>query len=108
MASNFFLNHLQDLDFTNEEQGVVFTPTIQWDASNDDSSLLIIGKMISSKPIDDNAVDDWLALAAFNPNYSIDDYSLFSMNVWVRIYGIPSILMDDDDIAHHTGTLLEL
>ncbi|KAK8555708.1 hypothetical protein V6N13_038656 [Hibiscus sabdariffa] len=56
MASNFFLNHLQDLDFTNEEQGVVFTPTIQWDASNDDSSLLIIGKMISSKPIDDNAV----------------------------------------------------
>ncbi|KAK8555694.1 hypothetical protein V6N13_025817 [Hibiscus sabdariffa] len=56
MASNSFLNHLQDLDFTNEEQGVVFTPTIQWDASNDDSSLLIIGKMISSKPIDDNAV----------------------------------------------------
>ncbi|KAK8574638.1 hypothetical protein V6N12_062328 [Hibiscus sabdariffa] len=50
--------------------------------------------------------DDWLALAAFNPNYNIDDYTFFSMNVWVRIYGIPSILMDDDDIAHHTGNTL--
>ncbi|KAL4353915.1 hypothetical protein GQ457_06G012390 [Hibiscus cannabinus] len=152
MASNSFLNHLQDLDFTNEEQGVVFTPTIQWDASNDDSSLLINGKMISSKPIDDNAVvrafqgiwkhdkimsittvkanyyrikfptedirndilsrgpwtfkDDWLALASFNPNYNINYYTCFSMSVWVRIYGIPSILMDDDDIAHHTGNSL--
>ncbi|KAK8487991.1 hypothetical protein V6N11_075715 [Hibiscus sabdariffa] len=50
--------------------------------------------------------DDWLALAAFNPNYNIDDYTFFSMNVWVRIYGIPSILMDDDDITHHTGNSL--
>ncbi|KAK8492157.1 hypothetical protein V6N11_004973 [Hibiscus sabdariffa] len=50
--------------------------------------------------------DDWLALAAFNPNYNIDDYTFFSMNVWVRIYGIPSILKDDDDITHHTGNSL--
>ncbi|KAK9009170.1 hypothetical protein V6N11_035715 [Hibiscus sabdariffa] len=28
------------------------------------------------------------------------------MNVWIRIYGIPSILMDDDDIAKHTGNSL--
>ncbi|KAK8501435.1 hypothetical protein V6N11_031153 [Hibiscus sabdariffa] len=152
MASNSFLNHLQDLYFTNEEQGVVFTPTIQWDSLTDDSTLLIIGKMISSNPIDDNAVvrafqgiwkhdkivsittvkanyyrikfptedirndilsrgpwtfkGDWLALAALNPNYSIDDYTFFSMNVWIRIYGIPSILVDDDDIANHIGNSL--
>ncbi|KAK9043246.1 hypothetical protein V6N11_071593 [Hibiscus sabdariffa] len=152
MASTSFLNQFQDLDFTNEEQGAVFTPTIQWDSLNDDSNLLIIGKMISSNPIDDNAVvrafqgiwkhdkivsittvkanyyrikfptedirndilsrgpwtfkGDWLALAASNPNYSIDEYSFLSMNVWIRIYGIPSILMDDDDIANHTGNSL--
>ncbi|KAK8544335.1 hypothetical protein V6N13_100564 [Hibiscus sabdariffa] len=146
MASTSFLNQFQDLDFTNEEQGAVFTPTIQWDSMNDDSNLLIIGKLISSNPIDDNAVvrafqgiwkhdkivsittvkssyyrikfptedirndilsrglwtfkGDWLALAALNPTYSIDEYTFLSMNVWIRIYGIPSILMDDDDIAN--------
>ncbi|KAK8589922.1 hypothetical protein V6N13_088726 [Hibiscus sabdariffa] len=52
--------------------------------------------------------DDWLALAAFNPNYSIDGYTFTSMNIWVHIHGVPSILMDDDNIAHHTGILLEL
>ncbi|KAK9009171.1 hypothetical protein V6N11_035716 [Hibiscus sabdariffa] len=56
MSSTSFLNQLQDLDFTNDEQGAVFTPTIQWDSMNDDSHLLIIGKLISSNPIDDNAV----------------------------------------------------
>ncbi|KAK8661371.1 hypothetical protein V6N13_090976 [Hibiscus sabdariffa] len=56
MASTSFLNQFQDLDFTNEEQGAVFTPTIQWDSMNDDSNLLIIGKLISSNSIDDNAV----------------------------------------------------
>ncbi|KAK8694657.1 hypothetical protein V6N13_072204 [Hibiscus sabdariffa] len=152
MASTSFLNQFQDLDFNNEEQGAVFTPTIQWDSMNDDSNLLIIGKMISSNPIDDNAVvhafqgiwkhdkivsittvksnyyrikfptedirndilsrgpwnfkGDWLALAALNPNYSIDEYTFLSMNVWMHIYGIPSILMDDDDIANHTGNSL--
>ncbi|KAK8681110.1 hypothetical protein V6N13_053517 [Hibiscus sabdariffa] len=49
---------------------------------------------------------DWLALAALNPNYSIDEYTFLSMNVWICIYGIPSILMDDDDIANHTGNSL--
>ncbi|KAK9007111.1 hypothetical protein V6N11_050944 [Hibiscus sabdariffa] len=152
MASTSFLNQFQDLDFTNEEQGAVFTPTIQWDSMNDDSNLLIIGKLISSNSIDDNAVvrafqgiwkhnkivsittvksnyyrikfptedirndilsrgpwifkGDWLALAALNPTYSIDEYTFFPMNVWIRIYGIPSILMDDDDIANHTGNSL--
>ncbi|KAK8691151.1 hypothetical protein V6N13_074670 [Hibiscus sabdariffa] len=111
MAFNYFLNHLQDLDFTNEEQGVVFTPSIQWDSSDDDSTLLVIGKMISSKSIDDNVMirafqDDWLALGAFNPNYSIDDFTFTSMNIKVHIYGVPSILMDDDNIAHHSGDSL--
>ncbi|KAK8656999.1 hypothetical protein V6N13_098933 [Hibiscus sabdariffa] len=152
MASNSFFNHLQDLDFTNEEQEVVFTPTIQWDSSTDDSDLLVIGKLISSEPIDDKAVirafqgiwkkekfisittvktnyyiikfptedirndilsrgpwtfkDEWLALATFNPNYNIDEYTFSSMNTWVRIFGISSILMDNDDIAHHTGNSL--
>ncbi|KAK8590297.1 hypothetical protein V6N13_057191 [Hibiscus sabdariffa] len=119
---------------------------------NDDSNLLIIGKLISSNLIDDNAVvrafqgiwkhdkivsitivksnyyrikfpteviqndilsrgpwtfkGDWLALAALNPTYSIDEYTFLSRNVWIRIYGIPSILMDDDDIANHTGNSL--
>ncbi|KAK8697857.1 hypothetical protein V6N13_113992 [Hibiscus sabdariffa] len=152
MAANSFLNHLQDLDFTNEEQDMVFTPTIQWDSSNEDSDLLVIAKMISFKPIDDNAVvrdfqgiwkkenvlsitivkpnyfrikfptedikndilswglwtlkDEWLALAAFKPNYNIDEYTFFSINMWVRIYGIPSIHMDNDDTAHHTRNSL--
>ncbi|KAK9031949.1 hypothetical protein V6N11_056234 [Hibiscus sabdariffa] len=152
MCSTSFLNQLQDLDFTNDEQGAVFTPTIQWDSMNDDSHLLIIGKLISSNPIDDNAVvrafqgiwkhdkivsittvkssyyrikfptedirndilsrgpwtfkGDWLAIAALNPTYSINEYTFLSMNVWIRIYGIPSILMDDDDISDHTGNSL--
>ncbi|KAK8515176.1 hypothetical protein V6N12_019224 [Hibiscus sabdariffa] len=152
MSSTSFLNQLQDLDFTNDEQGAIFTPTIQWDSMNDDSYFLIIGKLISSNMIDDNAVvrafqgiwkhdkivsittvksryyriefptedirnvilsrgpwtfkGDWLALAALNPTYSIDEYTFLSMNVWIRIYGIPSILMDDDDIANHTGNSL--
>ncbi|KAK8560076.1 hypothetical protein V6N12_012879 [Hibiscus sabdariffa] len=50
--------------------------------------------------------DDWLVLAAFNPNFSIDEYIFSSMNIWVRIYGVPLILMDDDNIAHHTGDSL--
>ncbi|KAK8690666.1 hypothetical protein V6N13_074197 [Hibiscus sabdariffa] len=49
---------------------------------------------------------DWLALAALNPAYSMDFYTFLSMNVWIRIYGIPSVLMDDDDIANHTGNSL--
>ncbi|KAK9024893.1 hypothetical protein V6N11_064799 [Hibiscus sabdariffa] len=56
MAANSFFNHLQDLDFTNEEQDVVFTPSIQWGSLNEDSDLLVIAKIISSKPIDDNTV----------------------------------------------------
>ncbi|KAL4367786.1 hypothetical protein GQ457_05G024340 [Hibiscus cannabinus] len=49
---------------------------------------------------------DWLALAALNPTYSIDDYTFSSMNIWIRSYGIPSILLDDDDTANHTGNSL--
>ncbi|KAK8669992.1 hypothetical protein V6N13_104759 [Hibiscus sabdariffa] len=68
MASNSFLHHLTDLDFTNEEQGAVFTPvgffayhvpttpTIQWDSSSEDSNLLIIGKLVTTRTIDDLAV----------------------------------------------------
>ncbi|KAL4291193.1 hypothetical protein GQ457_14G016970 [Hibiscus cannabinus] len=152
MASKSFLNQFQDLDFTNEEQGAVFTPTIPWDSLKEDSHLIIIGKLISSNPIDDNAVvrafqgiwkqekivsimslkpsyyrikfptediqndilsrgpwtfkGDWLALAALNPTYNIDYYTFLSMNVWIRIYGIPSVLMDDDDTANQTGNSL--
>ncbi|KAK8489906.1 hypothetical protein V6N13_024954 [Hibiscus sabdariffa] len=61
MASNSFLQHLSDLDFTNEEQGVVFTPPFKWNSTIDDSNLLIIGKLVSSRAIDDLAVyGDWL------------------------------------------------
>ncbi|KAK9030360.1 hypothetical protein V6N11_031787 [Hibiscus sabdariffa] len=149
MASKSFLNQFNDLDFTYEEQGAVFIPTIPWDSLKEDSHLIIIGKLISSNTIDDNAVvrafqgiwkhdkvvsiillkpsyyrikfptediqndilargpwtfkDDWLAIAALNPEYSIDDYTFLTMNVWIRIHGIPSVLMDDDDNANHTG-----
>ncbi|KAK8485631.1 hypothetical protein V6N13_009363 [Hibiscus sabdariffa] len=107
MASNSFLNHLQDLDFTNEEQGMIYTPIIQWDSSNDDSTLLVIeirNDILSSGPW--TFKNDWLALAAFNPNYSIDDYNFTSMNIWVRIHGVHLILMDDDNIGHHSGDSL--
>ncbi|KAK8491133.1 hypothetical protein V6N12_055243 [Hibiscus sabdariffa] len=149
MASKSFLNQFNDLDFTYEEQGAVFIPTIPWDSLKEDSPLIIIGKLISSNTIDDNAVvrafqgiwkhdkvvsiillkpsyyrikfpteyiqndilaqgpwtfkGDWLALASLNPEYSIDDYIFLTMNVWIRIHGIPSVLMDDDDTANHTS-----
>ncbi|KAK8681074.1 hypothetical protein V6N13_053481 [Hibiscus sabdariffa] len=108
MASKSFLNQFNDLDFTYEEQVAVFIPTTPWDSLKEDSHLIIIGKLISSNTIDDNAVvrafqGDWLALAALNPKYSIDDYTFLTMNVWIRIHGIPSVLMDDDDTANHTG-----
>ncbi|KAK8681099.1 hypothetical protein V6N13_053506 [Hibiscus sabdariffa] len=126
MASQSLFNQFQDLDFTNEEQGAIFTPTIQWESLNEESHLIIIGKLISSNSIDDNAMvrafqdirndilsrgpwtfkGDWLALAALNPTYSIDDYTFSSMNIWICIYGIPSILLDDDDTANHTGNSL--
>ncbi|KAK8531269.1 hypothetical protein V6N13_041719 [Hibiscus sabdariffa] len=152
MASQSLFNQFQDLDFTNEKQGAIFTPTIQWESLNEESHLIIIGKLISSNNIDDNAVvrafqgiwktdklvsimnlksryyrikfptedirndilsrgtwtfkGDWLALAALNPTYSIDDYTFSSMNIWICIYGIPSILLDDDDTANHTGNSL--
>ncbi|KAK9046124.1 hypothetical protein V6N11_052024 [Hibiscus sabdariffa] len=127
MASHYLFNQFQDLDFTNEKQGAIFTPTIQWESLNEESHLIIIGKLISSNSIDDNAVvrafqgiwktdklvsimnlkscyyrikfptedirndilsrgprtfkGDWLALAALNPTYSIDDYTFLSMNI---------------------------
>ncbi|KAK8486999.1 hypothetical protein V6N13_032118 [Hibiscus sabdariffa] len=56
MALKSFLNQFNDLDFTNEEQGAIFIPTIPWDSVTEDSHLTIIGKLISSNPVDDNAV----------------------------------------------------
>ncbi|KAK8526527.1 hypothetical protein V6N13_034455 [Hibiscus sabdariffa] len=73
MAANSFFNHLQDLDFTNEEQDVVFTPTIQWGSLNEDSDLLVIAKMISSKPIDDNTVVRAFQGKQLNAAQRVDD-----------------------------------
>ncbi|KAK8998603.1 hypothetical protein V6N11_083990 [Hibiscus sabdariffa] len=118
MASNSFLQQLSDLDFTNEEQDMVFTPTFQWDSTTDDSNLLIIGKLVSSRAIDDLAVilgmisslgvlgllrtRGWLMLCS--TQVSILMSILFnSMNIWVRIYSIPSVFRDDDNIAHQIG-----
>ncbi|KAK8515210.1 hypothetical protein V6N12_019258 [Hibiscus sabdariffa] len=42
MASKSFLNQFNDLDFTNEEQGAIFIPTIPWDSVTEDSHLTII------------------------------------------------------------------
>ncbi|KAK9042720.1 hypothetical protein V6N11_017783 [Hibiscus sabdariffa] len=42
MASKSFLNQLNDLDFTNEEQGAIFIPAIPWDSVTEDSHLTII------------------------------------------------------------------
>ncbi|KAK8663292.1 hypothetical protein V6N13_083115 [Hibiscus sabdariffa] len=119
-----------------------------------DCKMDLRGKLISSNPVDDNAVvrafqgiwkndkivhitslkpryyrikfptedirndilargpwtfkGDCLALAASNPDNSIDDYTFFTMNVWIRIYGIPSVLMEDDDTANHIGNSLDV
>ncbi|KAK8507011.1 hypothetical protein V6N13_024950 [Hibiscus sabdariffa] len=73
MAANSFFNHLQDLDFTNEEQDVVFTPTIQWGSLNEDSDLLVIAKMISSKPNDDNTVVRAFQGKQLNAAQRVDD-----------------------------------
>ncbi|KAK8500061.1 hypothetical protein V6N12_037921 [Hibiscus sabdariffa] len=44
--------------------------------------------------------DSWLALAPFDPSLNIDEYSFNSMNIWVCIYSIPSVFIDDDNIVH--------
>ncbi|KAL4273140.1 hypothetical protein GQ457_13G015820 [Hibiscus cannabinus] len=117
MASKSFLNQFNDLDFTNEEQGAIFIPTILWDSVTEDSHLTIIDTTVSNflpKDIRNDILargpwtfkGDWLALAASNPDNSIDDYTFFTMNVWIRIYGIPSVLMEDDDTANHIGNSL--
>ncbi|KAK8667674.1 hypothetical protein V6N13_007822 [Hibiscus sabdariffa] len=73
MAANSFFNHLQDLDFTNEEKDVVFTQTIQWGSLNEYSDLLVIAKMISSKPIDDNTVVRAFQGKQLNAAQRVDD-----------------------------------
>ncbi|KAK9018735.1 hypothetical protein V6N11_033782 [Hibiscus sabdariffa] len=87
MESNSFFQHLSDLDFTNEEQDVVFTPTFQWDSTTNDSNLLIIGKLVSSR-----AIDDLVVVCAFQ-------------GIWKKI-SIPSVFMDDDNITHQTDDSL--
>ncbi|KAK8504343.1 hypothetical protein V6N13_025021 [Hibiscus sabdariffa] len=50
--------------------------------------------------------DEWLALAHFDPTLNIQEYSFNTMNIWVRIHDIPSILMDSDSIPIQIGSSL--
>ncbi|KAK9031897.1 hypothetical protein V6N11_056183 [Hibiscus sabdariffa] len=50
MASKSFLNQFNDLDFTNEEQGAIFIPTIPWDSVTEDSHLTIIDVAAVNNP----------------------------------------------------------
>ncbi|KAK8639972.1 hypothetical protein V6N13_138338 [Hibiscus sabdariffa] len=97
MASNSFLQQLSDLDFTNEEQDMVFTPTFQWDSTTDDSNLLIIGKLVSSRAIDDLAV-----VRAFQVIWK-KRYGYLDLGFETKLLPIPSVFRDDDNIAHQIG-----
>ncbi|KAK8507020.1 hypothetical protein V6N13_024940 [Hibiscus sabdariffa] len=121
MTSNTYLNQFKDLDFTNEEQGSIFTPSLLWDTLTIDPIVLIIGKLFATKDVDNQTLiraytniwkkdklnsisliresaskrteilnrglwlfkDDWLALAPFDLNLNIQDYSFNTMNIWV-------------------------
>ncbi|KAK8488720.1 hypothetical protein V6N13_130543 [Hibiscus sabdariffa] len=50
--------------------------------------------------------DDWLALAPFDPTFNAQDHTFNTMNVWVRIHDIPSVLMDSDSMAIQSGSSL--
>ncbi|GMI86616.1 hypothetical protein HRI_002330900 [Hibiscus trionum] len=152
MTSNSFFQQFGELSFTPEEQGLVFTPAIYWDSTNDDINLLLIGKFIASKNVDNQVVirafqgiwknnkidsisilkenyfrikfsdeanrndilkrgqwtykDEWLALAPFDPQSNIDDYTFNKMHIRVCIHGIPIILKEKDDIAYQIGNSL--
>ncbi|KAK8641034.1 hypothetical protein V6N13_008785 [Hibiscus sabdariffa] len=56
MASGSFLKHLNELDFTDEEQSMIFTPSIQWESTTEEADLFIIKKVISFETIDDLVV----------------------------------------------------
>ncbi|GMI85573.1 hypothetical protein HRI_002226600 [Hibiscus trionum] len=56
MASESFIQHLGDHNFTSEEQWVIFNPSFNWESPTKDDDLTIIGKIVSTKNI------DWQAL----------------------------------------------
>ncbi|KAL4324988.1 hypothetical protein GQ457_11G026400 [Hibiscus cannabinus] len=49
---------------------------------------------------------DWLAIAHSNPNLDAQDHDFSTMNVWVRIHDLPTILMDSESMAIQTGSSL--
>ncbi|KAK9001207.1 hypothetical protein V6N11_082995 [Hibiscus sabdariffa] len=50
--------------------------------------------------------NEWLALVPFDLKLHIDEYIYKTMNIWVRIHDIPTILIDNDQVAHQTGVSL--
>ncbi|KAK8639971.1 hypothetical protein V6N13_138337 [Hibiscus sabdariffa] len=50
--------------------------------------------------------DDWLALASFDPTLSAQNHTFNTMNVWVRIHDIPSVLMQSDSMDIQIGSSL--
>ncbi|KAK8525338.1 hypothetical protein V6N12_014033 [Hibiscus sabdariffa] len=49
---------------------------------------------------------DLLAVAHFNPNLDAQDHVFSTMNVWVRIHDLPTILMDSESMTIQTGSSL--
>ncbi|GMJ09337.1 hypothetical protein HRI_004602900 [Hibiscus trionum] len=56
MASESILHRLGDLTFTAEKQGVIFTLTVNWEVPSEDCDCSLVGKIISKKILDDNAI----------------------------------------------------
>ncbi|KAK8609288.1 hypothetical protein V6N13_061737 [Hibiscus sabdariffa] len=52
MASYLAQSHLGTIDLTQEEQSSIFTPSVAWDTSSIDPSVLLIGKLFATKEID--------------------------------------------------------
>ncbi|KAL4273941.1 hypothetical protein GQ457_13G000010 [Hibiscus cannabinus] len=100
MASNVSFSPLTDLDLTIEEQSSIFTPNVDWDTPAIDPAELLIGKLFATKE------SDWLAIAHSNPNLDAQDHDFSTMNVWVRIHDLPTILMDSESMAIQTGSSL--
>ncbi|KAK8477237.1 hypothetical protein V6N13_043174 [Hibiscus sabdariffa] len=56
MASNTSLHQFEDLDFTNEEQSSIFTPSLSRDTHTINPIVFIIGKLFATKDVDNQTL----------------------------------------------------
>ncbi|KAL4339149.1 hypothetical protein GQ457_08G031690 [Hibiscus cannabinus] len=106
MAPESLLHQFDDLNFTAEEQDVVFAPT-----STVPTKILSITELqsifflihLASEEVRSDILkrgpwvfnDDWFSILPLNPLFSIDEYFFTTMVIWVRILRVPIGLMSE-------------